>query len=114
MGTLPYFIDDLNTNNSLRPLPSEAEISILDKALLVVDEDPDAAMRLCDLYLTKVLGKEVGLVLSPKVTPKRRNRKQRLVSKRKLKRQNHALIQKLYKRNRSKAFERIFKGTSVS
>lgn len=84
-GSVPYYIDDMNSNPSLRPLPNEAEISLLYTALLTVVHDPEIAMELCDLYLTDVRGKDVGLVLARRVRPKSKERST-LVSKRKLKR----------------------------
>lgn len=104
-SSVPYYIDDLNSNPSLRPLPNEAEISLLDRALLTVDHFPETAMKLCDLYLTDVLGKDVDLVLDPRVRSPQSKKISTPVSKDKLKRQDYALTQKLYKRNQSKALE---------
>lgn len=44
IGTLAYYIDELNTDELLRPAPSDLERELSDGALLVVDADPEAAL----------------------------------------------------------------------
>lgn len=39
-GTIEYYISDLNINNTYRPPPRADEIRLLDKALMVADDDP--------------------------------------------------------------------------
>lgn len=75
VGNISSYVDELNSDTTLRPLPNETSVSFLDNSLLVVHEDPHAAIRLCDLYLTGVLGKEVDIILAPKMKPKPRKRK---------------------------------------
>ncbi|KAF8784079.1 Retrovirus-related Pol polyprotein type-2 like protein, partial [Argiope bruennichi] len=55
VGSPHYYLDDLNSDLSLRPHPSEEEINILDKAFLRIFDDPAAAKSLLVSYLTKVL-----------------------------------------------------------
>ncbi|KAF8789404.1 Retrovirus-related Pol polyprotein type-2 like protein [Argiope bruennichi] len=50
-----YYLDDLNTDLSLRPQPSEEEINILDKAFQQIFIDPANAKSLLVSYLTTVL-----------------------------------------------------------
>lgn len=68
-GTVEYFIDELNSYNSLRPVVDEDEIRLLDRALLVADSDSDLSKQLCHEYLIHVLGEK--LQTKPKETKHR-------------------------------------------
>ncbi|KAF8794330.1 Retrovirus-related Pol polyprotein type-2 like protein [Argiope bruennichi] len=55
VGSSLYYLDDLNSDLSLRPQPSEEEINILDKAFLQIFVDQASAKSLLVSYLTTVL-----------------------------------------------------------
>lgn len=88
IGTLPYYIDELNSNQTLRPLPSTAEKELLDQALLILDHDPEADKSLCLKFLHSVLDIDCSCssVNSRRFVRKRPTHTKTPVSKRKVKR----------------------------
>lgn len=64
VGSIEYYLSDLNTNNTLRPPPNDEEIKLLDRALLISDSNQELAKELCHEYMLHVFGED--LARSPK------------------------------------------------
>lgn len=116
-GTLPYYIDDLNTNQTLRPLPSAVEREFLDEALLISNRDPETAKSLCLKFLFNVLNIDCSCssVRSRCVASKKPARGDKTpLSKRNARRENYAILQKLYRKNENAVMDRIYNNSSFS
>ncbi|KAG8175143.1 hypothetical protein JTE90_021694 [Oedothorax gibbosus] len=85
---------------------------LLDSALAYTDLDPDEALTLSEMFILLAIPTE-----TPKISkPWKRCRKPKPIhiSKRKLRREKHAIVQRLYAKNRSACYESLFKEDSFS
>lgn len=117
-GTVEYYLDELNSDLSLSPRPADLEIKLLDQALLISLTDPEHAKVLCHEYLAWVFGYDIGNrvkeCVEKTLRPHRRQASNKYKSKRQMKKEQYALFQKQYRKNRSRAFQRIFNPVSCS
>lgn len=125
IGSLEYYIDDLNTDGSLRPPPLQAE-SQLDTALLAAHQVPEKAKELGLKFMQELLLAKGHLAPEMPASSKAKKKKNlknkngdlappdRPLSKRKKRRQDYAMMQKLYSKNKHAVYQRIFQNNSLS
>lgn len=106
-------MDDLNSNSFYRPVPNDEELNLLDKALLIYEEDPNLAKQLCHKYFSAKFGEEIISKVNDKI-PQLRPYIRRGLPKRKQRRRDYVQFQRLYAKNRGSAFQRLYKTTSLS
>ena len=117
-GSLEYFVSDLNDSH---PAPSLDEIKLLDEALLCARQDPDHAKALSTEFLlqtfqVKSLAESVihHSEENTKMPKRSKFKKSKTLSNRKLNREACSRLQKIYAKNRKKAFEELFSKCSTS
>jgi hypothetical protein len=110
IGGVEYFIDCLNHRSDLRPSPDEDELNLLDAGLRAVYSDPEQAKNLTTQYLLS----KCSINDNCKSKKQRPRHQPFFTSNRKHRKHEYAEFQRLYKKSRKCAFERIFNKTSIS
>ena len=120
IGSLGYYLSELNDT---LPVPSSAELSLLDEALLCCSEDPERAKTLSSEFLCQTFKVQTLCATNTNGTRHQKKKKsksnnksnfKRKPSNRRAKREAYAKLQKIYEKNRKKAYEEIFSKSSIS
>ena len=112
--SIHYYLESLNNNRTLGGNPTEIEL-VLDEALKILDFDPLRARDLVERYLNLTLC-DIKQARPPD-KPKKRRRGAVVVStlsKRKQRRADYANLQKLYRKSRKAAYNKIVSNNSIS
>lgn len=108
-------IEELNADRSLRPPPTLQEMSLLDVALTCTGMEPDLSLDLSVKFLMLTTSKDTELECSTRARNRNsRKKKKPTISKRTAKKREYAELQRLYRKNRSSCFSRIFKPHSFA